>query len=201
MSKNYSNEYSTEEYSSEAETPGTWGAQPARYKPSSPPVDSDAHPVAHAPGFSQTFGLHAISGLTTLAANTMLFGGVVMSMGTLAPVAILVAVVLGYITYRAQRRFYGDDHDAALVKALAVGLLTAIPVGLPAFLTVPSTVVGVIHTLRRKHDKGRTFLRKMLTCALLAACLAVTARQARAQGVTVRGAGTCQAYMDAKGAQ
>jgi hypothetical protein len=101
-------------------------------------------------GFGQAFGLHPIPALTTLAVNAMLFGGTVISMGTLAPVAIIVAAVLGFITYRCQQRMYGDDHDAALVKALAVGLITAIPVGLPAFLTVPSTVVGVIHTLRRK---------------------------------------------------
>ena len=80
----------------------------------------------------------------------MLFTGTIMTMGALAPVAIIVGGALGFITYRAQRRFYGDDHDAALVKALAVALLTAIPVGLPAFLTVPSAVVGVVHTIRRK---------------------------------------------------
>lgn len=41
-------------------------------------------------------------------------------------------------------------------------------------------------------------LRRILTCALLAAALAVTAMQASAQNVTVRGSGTCQAYLDAK---
>jgi hypothetical protein len=38
----------------------------------------------------------------------------------------------------------------------------------------------------------------MLACGLLAAALAVTATQANAQNVTVRGAGTCQNYLDAK---
>jgi hypothetical protein len=38
----------------------------------------------------------------------------------------------------------------------------------------------------------------MLICGMLATALAVTAIQASAQNVTVRGAGTCQAYLDAK---
>jgi hypothetical protein len=46
--------------------------------------------------------------------------------------------------------------------------------------------------------KGKTLPRKMLRCGLLAAALAVTAIQASAQNVTVRGSGTCQAYLDAK---
>ena len=46
--------------------------------------------------------------------------------------------------------------------------------------------------------KGQTLPRRMLSCGLLATALAVTAMQASAQDVTVRGAGTCQAYLDAK---
>jgi len=44
----------------------------------------------------------------------------------------------------------------------------------------------------------RNVIGKMLTCGLLATALAVTAMQASAQDVTVRGGGTCQAYLDAK---
>lgn len=46
--------------------------------------------------------------------------------------------------------------------------------------------------------RGQSLLRRMLTCILLAAVLTVTAMQARAQDVTVRGSGTCQDYLDAK---
>lgn len=46
--------------------------------------------------------------------------------------------------------------------------------------------------------KGQTLPRRMLRCALLATALAVTAMQASAQNVTVRGSGTCQEYLDAK---
>lgn len=44
----------------------------------------------------------------------------------------------------------------------------------------------------------QTLLRKMLTCGLLATALTLTSMQARAQDVTVRGSGTCQAFLDAE---
>ena len=46
--------------------------------------------------------------------------------------------------------------------------------------------------------KRQTLPRRILTCGLLATVLAMTAIQASAQNVTVRGSGTCQAYLDAK---
>ena len=137
-------DYSTDTRGAPVDT-STW--DPSR-EPLTLPNGNQHHEAAR--GLGQALGLHPIPAFTTLAVNAMMFGGTVLTMGVLAPLAILVAVVLAYITYRAQRRFYGDDHDAALVKSLAVGLVTAIPLGLPAFLTVPSTLVGIVHTLRRK---------------------------------------------------
>src|SRR5271165_2285668 len=97
-------------------------------------------PAVHgtaARGFAQLFGLHPLPAVMTLAVNTMLFGGELATMGALIPLGFAVAVVLGAMTFICQRRKYGDDESEALVKALAVGLLTAIPTGLPSFLTVP----------------------------------------------------------------
>ena len=110
-------------------------------------------PAVHhtaARGLAQLFGLHPIPAVMTLAVNAMLFAGELATMGALVPVAFVVAIVLGAMTFICQRRMYGDDDNEALVKALAVGLLTAIPTGLPGFLTVPSAVVGLVHTIRRK---------------------------------------------------
>jgi hypothetical protein len=131
------------------EVASTEMCEPLAYDYSPPPIGRDAHPAVSR-GFGQAFGLHPIPAVAALAIDTMLFGGTIITGGALAPVAIVVAVVLGYITYKSQMRFYGDDVETARIKALAVGLLTAIPVGLPAFLTVPSAVVGVVHTLRSK---------------------------------------------------
>lgn len=44
----------------------------------------------------------------------------------------------------------------------------------------------------------RTLPRIILSCGLSAMALAITATPASAQGVTIRGARTCQAYLDAK---
>lgn len=101
-------------------------------------------------GFAQVFGLHPIPAVTTLAVNAMLFTGELATLGALVPLALVVAVVLGVLTFICQRRMYGDDDTEALVKALAVCLLTAIPTGLPSFLTAPSALVGLVHTIRRK---------------------------------------------------
>jgi hypothetical protein len=80
----------------------------------------------------------------------MLFGGVVTTFGAMLPVALATACALGFITYRAQRKWYGDDAENAAIKAAILALLTAIPTPLPAFLYVPAGLVGLVHTLRRK---------------------------------------------------
>jgi ABC-type xylose transport system permease subunit len=64
-------------------------------------------------------------------------------------------LVLGVITYKAQRHWYGDDRESALIKGLVVGLLTAIPTSLPGLLTVPSGIIGLAHMLRRKKPEDR----------------------------------------------
>ena len=116
-----------------------------------PPTPSIAnHPHNPARGFGQMFGLHPIPAILTLAVDTMLFGSTIATGGAIWPLALGVPAVLGFVTYRAQMRFYGDDSEAAMIKAVAVSLLSAIPTSLPGFLTVPSAVVGVVQTLRRK---------------------------------------------------
>jgi hypothetical protein len=135
----YPNDYPTEDTDATASPPLR-----SEFRP--PPREVHDH-AAH--GFAQMFGLHPIPAITTLAVNAMLFGGQIATVGALTPLVFLTAIVLAYITYKSQMRFYGDDAEAARIKALAVGLLTAIPIGLPAFLTLPSTVVGVVHTLRK----------------------------------------------------
>ncbi len=115
--------------------------------PFSPSNDTSHHAAAR--GLGQILGLHPLPAILTLGADAMLFGGTIATGGAIWPLALVVAAVLGFITYRAQMRFYGDDSEAAMIKAASVLLLTAIPTSLPGFLTVPSAVVGVVHTLRR----------------------------------------------------
>ena len=80
----------------------------------------------------------------------MLFGGEVATLGAILPISIGAGAVLAVISYRAQRKWYGDDKDSAAIKALTLGFLTAIPTPLPAILSLPSGIVGLIHNLRKK---------------------------------------------------
>jgi hypothetical protein len=66
---------------------------------------------------------------------------------TLWPVSLAAGGVLGYITFLAQQKWYGDDRENAKIKALILAFLTAIPLPLPAVLSVPAGFVGLF---RRK---------------------------------------------------
>jgi hypothetical protein len=83
----------------------------------------------------------------TLVTDTMIFAGEVGSAGLLLPVAIGAGIALGVIVFLAQRKYYADDNDSALIKALIVALLTIIPSPIPFALFIPAGVVGLF---RRK---------------------------------------------------
>jgi len=101
-------------------------------------------------GFSQNFGLDPrIAGLM-LIVDLMLNAGDIVSMGLLVPFSIAAGIVLGYITYKAQMNWYGDDRESAKIKAIVVALLTAIPTPLPAILYVPAGILGLLRNARRK---------------------------------------------------
>src|SRR5271170_517681 len=99
-------------------------------------------------GFTQLFGLDPRIAFLTFIVDMMLFGGNVLTFGLLIPISVGVGFVLGFITYRAQKRWYGDDHESALIKGAIIGLLTAIPTPLPAMLYVPSGILGSVHMAR-----------------------------------------------------
>jgi hypothetical protein len=115
--------------------------------PQNPPY---AQHIPHARGFGQVFGIHPAVASLTLIVDLMLFGGEIATLGAILPISIGAGAVLGLISYRAQRKWYGDDKDSAALKALILGFLTAIPTPLPAILSVPSGIVGLIHNMRRK---------------------------------------------------
>jgi hypothetical protein len=115
-----------------------------------------AGPKAHTPpkAFDQIFGIEPRVAFLAFVVDIMLFGTEVATMGItlpiLIPLAIVAGIVLGRITYKAQVKWYGDDHDSAMIKAGIVGLLTAIPVGIPAIVWVPSGLLGLLHNARKK---------------------------------------------------
>jgi hypothetical protein len=122
-------------------------AAPAANIPDLPP---QTHGPAPARGFTQVFGLDPRIAILTFIVDLMLNAGDLVTMGLLLPVSIAAGLALGYITYKAQMNWYGDDKESAKIKAVIVGLLTAIPTPLPAILYLPSGLVGLFHNLRSK---------------------------------------------------
>jgi hypothetical protein len=108
----------------------------------------DSSTPAGARGFAQIFGLHPAVAVLTFAVDSMLFAADWGTLGAFWPVSVGVAAALGFITYRAQMKWYGDDAESAKIKGLILVLLTAIPVPIPAFLSVPAGIVGFVHTLK-----------------------------------------------------
>jgi hypothetical protein len=141
--------YNTEKYGSGIETTDAMASEPITYESSPPAIPSNPHQVA-ARGFAQTFGLLPGMAFLTVATDIMLHSADVASAGLLIPFSIMGGGVLGYITYKSQMKFFGDDDEAAKIKALIVAFLTAIPSPLPYMLFIPAGLVGLVHSWRRK---------------------------------------------------
>jgi hypothetical protein len=101
-------------------------------------------------GLTQTFGLDFRAAILTVFVDLMVFGGDAFSLGVLIPLGIIVAAILAFIVYRIQIKWYGDDHDSALIKALIVGLLTAIPAPLGPLFAIPGGMLGIVNAVRRR---------------------------------------------------
>jgi hypothetical protein len=106
-------------------------------------------PVTGARGVDQIFGIDPRIAFLTFVVDLMLFGGEVATLGAAVIISVPAGIVLGYIAYRAQMRWYGDDAESARIKGLILGLLTAIPTPLPAVLYVPAGILGLVHNLRK----------------------------------------------------
>jgi hypothetical protein len=117
-------------------------------EPFAPPSASSHHVAAR--GFGQMFGLHPGIAFLTFIIDAMLFGAEAGSLGTSFPISVAASVVLGFLAYRAQMKWFGDDSENAALKAGILAFLTAIPTPLPALVYVPSGIVGVVHLMRRK---------------------------------------------------
>ena len=120
------------------------------------PQAEHSPPHAHVSpkAFDQIFGIDPRIAFLAFIVDLMLFGTAAATMGItlplLLPLAIADGIVLGRITYKAQLKWYGDDNESAMLKAGIIGLLTAIPVGIPAIVWVPSGLLGLIHNARRR---------------------------------------------------
>jgi hypothetical protein len=120
--------------------PGFWRV-PAKEQAPSPPRR-----------FSQVFGLDPRIAFLTLIIDMMLNAGELLSMGALVPMSMAAGIVLGYIVYKAQINWYGDDPESAKIKALVIGLLTAIPTPIPELLYLPAGLLGLLNRFYKKES-------------------------------------------------
>lgn len=105
-----------------------------------PTVASSHHHAAR--GLAQTFGIHPAICALTLTLDWMVFGAETVTLGMSLPISAAVSTALGFIAYRAQIHWYGDDNESAALKAGILALLMVIPTGLPSLLYVPWGFVG-----------------------------------------------------------
>jgi hypothetical protein len=113
----------------------------------------DGPPSARPPaarGFAASFGLDPRVALLTVLVDLMANSATIVSAGLLYEVELGAAVVLTFVAYKAQRAWYGDDPDSALIKALVVGLLTAIPVPISPLFALPGGAIGLLRLLRHE---------------------------------------------------
>jgi hypothetical protein len=97
-----------------------------------------------------TFGLDPRVALLTVMVDLLANSASIVSAGLLYEVELGAAVVLTLVAYKAQRAWYGDDRDSALIKALAVGLLTAIPVPITPLFALPGGAIGLLRLCWRR---------------------------------------------------
>ncbi len=122
---------------------------PQRMELKVPPAQVEPARPATARGFASAFGLDPRVALLTVLVDLLANSATIVSAGLLYEVELGAAVVLTVIAYKAQRAWYGDDHDSALIKALVIGLLTAIPVPISPLFALPGGALGLKRLLRR----------------------------------------------------
>ncbi len=116
-----------------------------------PPEEVTNHAVTRQKGgFLQLFGIDYRAATLALLVDMMAQAATTVSFGLLYPIELASAPILGFITYKIQRSWYGDDHDSALIKALIITLITAIPVPIIPIVAAPAGVLGILRAMTRK---------------------------------------------------
>ena len=117
------------------------------------PVSSPNYASHHAAarGLAQLFALNPLLAIFIILVDAMVSAVDVATLGISAPVLWLIASIFtGVVVFMGQKKWGGDDQEGALIKALMVSFLVALPTPFPSFLTVPSAIVGTVQMLRRK---------------------------------------------------
>ena len=123
-----------------------------------PPINSKqsfpgGHHIAAAKGLGQIFGVHPTIVFFTLLIDWMLFAPEVTSAFTILPLSIGFGIAVTIVTYLGQVHWYRDDKMSAFIKAIIMGVLTAIPTAIPSFIYAPAGLIGLAHWWRHRKDR------------------------------------------------
>jgi hypothetical protein len=100
--------------------------------------------------FSVRYGLHPLVALMMFGLDYMLFTTLELpSMGLLAVLSFFIGFAAVIPCALIQKYSYHDSWGAAVGKAMAVGLLTAVPSPLPSFITGAWGVMGAVGMFQR----------------------------------------------------
>lgn len=97
-------------------------------------------------GFAQMFGFDIRVAVLAIMIDLMVFAITWITLGVGWVVIMGAAIMLGIITYKIQKHWYGDDDTSALIKAMIMFLLAAIPVPLATVIAIPAGILGLIKT-------------------------------------------------------
>lgn len=81
-------------------------------------------------------GVHPVVALVFVLVDFILFSGEIVTGGVSLFLSISIGVFLGLWAIRQQKVAYGDTLWRAVLKGIALGVLTAIPTPIASFLTV-----------------------------------------------------------------
>jgi len=114
------------------------------------PSNETSHHAA-ARSLVQMFSLCPLLAFFIILVDAMNSAVDVATLGITMPVLWLISSVFsGVVIFMGQKKWGGDDQESALIKALIVGFLVALPTPFPSFLTLPGAALSVIQTIRRK---------------------------------------------------
>ena len=99
-------------------------------------------------------GIHPLAALGVIAADSMLFGGTVLTVGSGWLVSVPFGIALGVAVGLIQH--YGSAHDdpgLATGKGILIGVLTAIPTPLPSLIVAGAGTAGAVTMFRNRRQK------------------------------------------------
>jgi hypothetical protein len=116
----------------------------------SPPIPPALPQSVAARGIGSVFDLDPRIAALAIGTDVILFTGDIFTVGGFFPMAALFAIGLGVITYKAQIAWHNDDRNSAMIKAMIVAFLTALPGPITPLFALPGGIVGLVKAIRRR---------------------------------------------------